>query len=45
MVTKKRIPSKSMDAISPLDGIVLEREKVAAYYVSIQLFVPILDVL
>ena len=31
MVTKKGISSKSVDALSPLDGIVLEQEKVAAY--------------
>ena len=51
MVTKKGISSKSVDALSPLDGIVLEQEKVELIvimkvnYMFIQLFVPILDVL
>ena len=31
MVTKKGISSESLDALSPLDGIVLEQEKMAAY--------------
>jgi Rieske Fe-S protein len=31
MVTKKGISSESLDALSPLDGIVLEQEKLAAY--------------
>lgn len=51
MDTKKGISSKSLDALAPSDGIVLEQEKIAAYrdnevnYMSIQLFVPILAVL
>ena len=31
MVTKKGISSKSLDALPPSDGIVLEQEKIAAY--------------
>ena len=31
MVTKKGTSSKILDALSPLDGIVLDDEKVAAY--------------
>ena len=31
MVTKKRIPSKGLEALGPAEGIVLEQEKIAAY--------------
>jgi Rieske Fe-S protein len=31
MITKKGISFKNLDALAPLDGIVLEQEKLAAY--------------